>query len=250
MTTVAEARLAGGKCSAKAYEELFLKEIALSGSKYNVHFSNDLQTCTVKILKPFFDQHCSTCRGDKKCIDKASAQQFAKMTQNRMEMVDFTLTVLENPECSAAIVPMGVKIFRLMQKLGRTPTEVEVVRLLFPEANLAAIGADMKKLKMMEGRPVSQDRDEDDLGGTDDRVFNEGIAHDRSNFVKQVMSRVWGGRLERQPLDPRARDEDDEIGALPALLMSPTAFKIAAIGHKVGPFIGPMKSAIMSNIRL
>ena len=242
LTTVAEARLAGGKCSAKAYDELVLKEIALAKSKYNVHYSNDLLTCSTRIYKSFFDQHCSTCGGDRKCIEQSTGQYFAKMAQNKKELVDFILSVFENPDCSAALVPMAVKTIRLVQKLGRAPTEAEVVRLLFPEANLAAIGADVKKLNMMMGKQVNQDRDDDDLGGTDDRVFNEGIAHDRSNFVKQVMSRAWGGRLER--------DEDDDIGALPALLMSPAAFKIAAIGHKVGPWIGPMKSAIMSNIRL
>jgi len=203
LTTVAEARLAGGRCSAKAYDELVLKEIALAKSKYNVHYSNDLLTCSTRIYKSFFDQHCSTCRGDAKCIDLAASRH--SMTMNKREQINFILSALENRDCSAAIVPMYVKVIRLMQKLGRAPTEVEAVRLLFPEINLAAVGADMKRMKekvMMKGKPA-------------------------------------------------LRDEDDDIGALPAaLLMSPAAFKIAAIGQKVGPWIGPMRSAIMSNMRL
>jgi hypothetical protein len=211
-------RLARGKCSAKAYDEEFLKKIAHDGRKYNLEFSDDFLTCTKKMFRPFFYQHCPNCGGDNKCIDKFTSQHFAKMMQHKKELVDFTLSVLENPDCSAAFVPMAVKTVRLVQKLGRAPTEVEVVRLLFPEANLAAIGADIKRLNMKMGNPVNQNRGDDDLGSA---------------------LGLWA-----------LRDEDDDIGALPALLMSPAAFKIAAIGQKVGPFIGPMKSAIVSNIRL
>ena len=192
--------LARGKCSAKALNVWFSKELALA-RKYNFKFSDDYLTCTKKIFKPFFYQHCSTCGGDKKCIAKSSGQYFAKMMQNKKKLVDFALSVFENADCSAAIVPMAVKVVRLQQKLGRAPTQVEMVRLLYPEANLAAFGADLKQWTMMKGKPA-------------------------------------------------LRDEDDDIGALPAILMSPAAFKIAAIGQKIGPFIGPMKSAIMSNIRL
>jgi hypothetical protein len=192
--------LARGKCSAKALNVWFSKELALA-RKYNFQFSDDYLTCTKKVVKPLLYQYCPTCGGDKKCIAKSFNQHFAKIRQNKKKLVDFVLSVFENADCSAAIVPMGVKVVRLWKKLGRTPTQLEVVRLLYPEANLAALGADLKRLNMMKGKPA-------------------------------------------------LRDEDDDIGALPAILMSPAAFKIAAIGQKIGPFIGPMKSAIMSNIRL
>jgi len=34
------------------------------------------------------------------------------MMQHKKELVDFTLSVLENPDCSAAFVPMAVKTVR------------------------------------------------------------------------------------------------------------------------------------------
>ena len=228
-----EARLAGGKCTAKAYDELFLKEIALGKSKYNVHYSNDLQTCGKRILKPFFDQYCSACGGDRKCIDKSTAQHFAKMAQNKKEEVDFILSVFENPDCSAAIVPMGIKMIRLAQKLGRAPTGVEAMRLLFPGANLAAIAADVKEYDMKSmlglGKPVNQDRDDDSLGfETDDLGKAQGWRKHAQGALK-VWDKFWsspygkyagagmpGGKIQGinkfRPNYEHFRDEDETDG--------------------------------------
>ena len=51
--------------------------------------------------------------------------------------LDFLLSVFENPDWSAAFVPMAVKTVRLGQNLGTSPTEVEVVCLFFPAVTLA-----------------------------------------------------------------------------------------------------------------
>ena len=50
------------------------------------------------------------------------------------------------------------------------------------------------------------------------------------------------------PAEARLRgrhlDTDDELGGVASALMSPTAFKIADIGRRFGPFVGPAKSAM------
>ena len=166
LTTTAEARLAGGKCSAKAYQEYFVKKTAEEQRKYNVEYPKDYVTCANKLYKPFFDQHCPKCGVDSKCIAKSTARDFVEMSQNKKEVVDYALSVFENPDCSAAFVPMYVKAIRLVQKLGRAPTEDELLLLLYPGANHAKMAADMKEMgfSKMLGEPVNQDRDDDELG--------------------------------------------------------------------------------------
>ena len=39
-------------------------------------------------------------------------------------------------------------------------------------------------------------------------------------------------------------DTDDQVGGLAGAMMSPAAFGIAKWGQRVGPFVGPMKSAM------
>ena len=39
-------------------------------------------------------------------------------------------------------------------------------------------------------------------------------------------------------------DKDDNVGGLAGAMMSPAAFGIAKWGQRVGPFVGPMKSAM------
>ena len=39
-------------------------------------------------------------------------------------------------------------------------------------------------------------------------------------------------------------DMDDNVGGLAGAMMSPAAFRIASWGQRVGPFVGPMKSAM------
>ena len=39
-------------------------------------------------------------------------------------------------------------------------------------------------------------------------------------------------------------DMDDNVGGLAGAMMSPAAFGIAKWGQRVGPFVGPMKSAM------
>jgi len=176
LTTVAEARLAGGKCSAKAFDELFSKQVAYEKRAYNIDLPEAFLRCTSKLSKPLFDQYCPACGVDKKCLVKSMLQHFVKLSQNKKELVNYGLSVFENPDCSAAIVPMGAKMLRLGQKLGRAPTEVEVVRLLLPGANLAAIAADVKEYDMNTilglGKPVNQDGDEDSLGFGADTLGN------------------------------------------------------------------------------
>ena len=50
------------------------------------------------------------------------------------------------------------------------------------------------------------------------------------------------------PAEARLRgrhlDTDDELGGVASALMSPTAFKIADIGRRFGPFVGPARSAM------
>ena len=42
----------------------------------------------------------------------------------------------------------------------------------------------------------------------------------------------------------RRMDMNDDVGGLAGAMMSPAAFKIASWGQRVGPFVGPMKSAM------
>ena len=42
----------------------------------------------------------------------------------------------------------------------------------------------------------------------------------------------------------RRMDTDDQVGGLAGAMMSPAAFGIAKWGQRVGPFVGPMKSAM------
>ena len=42
----------------------------------------------------------------------------------------------------------------------------------------------------------------------------------------------------------RRMDMDDNVGGLAGAMMSPAAFRIASWGQRVGPFVGPMKSAM------
>ena len=39
-------------------------------------------------------------------------------------------------------------------------------------------------------------------------------------------------------------DMNDDVGGLAGAMMSPAAFKIASWGQRVGPFVGPLKSAM------
>ena len=44
---------------------------------------------------------------------------------------------------------------------------------------------------------------------------------------------------------PSYKDEDDDdLGGVASALMSPTAFRIANIGQRFGPWVGPAKSAM------
>ena len=45
-------------------------------------------------------------------------------------------------------------------------------------------------------------------------------------------------------LQGRRMDMDDNVGGLAGAMMSPAAFGIAKWGQRVGPFVGPMKSAM------
>ena len=208
----AEARV--GKCSAKAYNEYLQVSVNKYGRKYNIDFSDDYLTCVNKIYKPFFDRHCPTCGVDEKCIFKSISHDIQKMSQNKKEVVDFALSIFENADCSAAIVPKVVKTTRLTLKLGRTPTFVEVARLLYPGANLAAIAADIKE---MNGRSSMRDED-DEVGGWGavakalaSDFFKGRPAYDQDDEVGFVNHPSQGGGLHLLGGGWRG-DEDDDLG--------------------------------------
>ena len=53
-----------------------------------------------------------------------------------------------------------------------------------------------------------------------------------------------GWPRRRSPLWRNEWDEDDHLGGVAGAMMSPAAFKIARWGQRVGPYLGPMKSAM------
>ena len=131
------------------------------------------------------------------------------------------------------IVPMYIKTIRLGQKLGRAPTGVEVVRLLFPGANLAAIADDVKAydMKSMLGlrKPVNQDRDDDSLGFEADDLGKAQGWRKHAQGALKVWDKFWsspygkyagagmpGGKIQGinkfRPNYEHFRDEDETDG--------------------------------------
>ena len=77
-----------------------------------------------------------------------------------------------------------------------------------------------------------KDEDEDDLGGG-------------SLSVSGGVSGQSGGTNYNANFGYKNEwDEDDNVGGVAGAMMSPAAFKIARWGQRVGPYLGPMKSAM------
>jgi len=81
-------------------------------------------------------------------------------------------------------------------------------------------------------------------------LANGGVIHQRTGAVfskdEDTDDLGFGDVFRDLPRGPFHKDEDmaDELGGVASALMSPTAFKIADIGRRFGPFVGPAKSAM------
>ena len=81
-------------------------------------------------------------------------------------------------------------------------------------------------------------KDEDDLGRVGDLPWPyQPPSYKDEDDLGRVGDLPW-------PYQPPSDKDEDDLGGVASALMSPTAFRIANIGQRFGPWVGPAKSAM------